>query len=167
MSEPSNFKIVIVWLLAGCAIYLGITWWNHEQVVQRQKTVVTSAGQSLEIERSRDGHYHIIALINGKQVPFLLDTGATSSALPASKAAQLGLVPFDKVTVNTANGVTQADVARAQFELPGLVRVDNLKVTLLPEMDGSGLLGMDVLGRLRMVQEGNRMMLSGSSANQP
>jgi aspartyl protease family protein len=164
MSEPSNFKIVIVWLLTGCAIYLGITWWNHEQVVQRQKTVVTSTGQSLEIERGRDGHYHVIALINGREIPFMLDTGATSSAIPANLASRLGLKPFTSITVNTANGTTQADVARAHFELPNLLRVDNLKVTLLSDMDGSGLLGMDVLGRLRMVQESNRMILSTSTS---
>ncbi len=162
MSEPSNFKIVIVWLLAGCAIYLGITWWNHEQVAQRQKTVVTSTGQSLEIERSRDGHYHVIALVNGKEIPFMLDTGATSSAIPASRASQLGLKPFTTITVNTANGTTQADVARAQFELPGLLRVDQLKITVLNEMDGPGLLGMDVLGKLRLVQEGNKMVLTSA-----
>jgi aspartyl protease family protein len=164
MREPSSFKIVIVWLLVGCAIYLGIIWWNHEQVVQRQKVVVTSSGQSLEIQRSRDGHYYVIALVNGKEIPFMLDTGATSSAIPARKAAQLGLVPHDKITVNTANGVTKADIARARFELLGLLRVDNLKLTLLPEMEGSGLLGMDVLGRLKMIQEGKRMVLSESAS---
>jgi aspartyl protease family protein len=162
MREPSNFKIVIVWLLVGCAIYLGITWWNHEQLAQRQKAVLTSTGQSLEIERSRDGHYHVNALVNGKVVPFMLDTGATSSAIPASRATQLGLAAFDTITVSTANGTTQAGVARAQLEMPGLLRVDQLKITLLTDMEGSGLLGMDVLGKLRLVQEGNKMILTGA-----
>ncbi len=162
MSEPSQFKIAIVWLLVGLALFLGITWWNHEQVVRSNKTVMTATGQSLEIERSRDGHYHVIAIVNGKEVAFMLDTGATSTALPANKAEQLNLKSFAKITVNTANGVTDADVARAQLELPGLLRVDQIKVTLLKEMEGEGLLGMDVLGKLRLVQEGNKIVLSSA-----
>ncbi len=161
-SEPSNFKILIVWLLVGCAVFLGISWWNHEQIAQRTKPVMLSTGQALEIERSRDGHYHIIALVNGQEVPFMLDTGATSSALPARIGKKIGLVPFDTVTVNTANGATQGAIARAQFEMPNLLRVENLKLTLLNEMDGTGLLGMDVLGKLKLVQEGNKMVLSGA-----
>jgi predicted aspartyl protease len=80
--------------------------------------------------------------------------------IPASRASQLGLKPFTQITVNTANGSTLADVARAQLELPGLLRVDQLKVTILNEMDDPGLLGMDVLGKLRLVQEGNKMVLT-------
>ena len=54
--------------------------------------------------------------------------------------------------VNTAGGVVQGWRGRATIELQGGVRAERLSVTVLPEL-GAPLLGMDLLSKLRVVQQ--------------
>jgi aspartyl protease family protein len=157
--EPSSFKIVIVWLLVGLAVYLAIEWYLNRQTAARVTNITTVSGQALQIERARDGHYHLVAQLNGKPVKFMLDTGATTTAIPARVAKVIGIEPQGSTEVSTANGSTTAALARANFAIPGLVQIENLRITVLEDMGRDGLLGMDVLGKLRLVQEADRLTL--------
>lgn len=169
MSEPSSFKVITVWLLVGTCIFLGWSWWEREEKLSQTKSVLTANGAGLQIERARDGHYHVVAQINNQAVPFLLDTGATSTAISAKVADKLNLTADGQVTVSTANGMTQARTARVDLRINNLVSVSNLRVTILPDLGGDGLLGMDVLGKLTMTQESaqgrGKLTLSTSKNN--
>ena len=44
--------------------------------------------------------------------------------------------------------------------IKNLIRIDGLPISILENLDGNSLLGMDVLGKLKMVQEGKRLTLS-------
>jgi aspartyl protease family protein len=162
--EPSSkLKITIVWLLVGLAVYLGISWYEASKL----KTVVNVSAngiKSLEIERSRDAHYHVLAKINGEPIEFMLDTGATSTAISAQTARKLGLSLSNPQTVSTANGPATAYQARVKLELPGgLIQIDNLRVGVLDNLGGTALLGMDVLGRLQLLQKDNRLVMSSGA----
>jgi aspartyl protease family protein len=169
MSEPSSFKVVTVWLLVGTCIFLAWSWWEREEKLAQTKSVLTSTGAGLQIERARDGHYHVVAQVNDQAVPFLLDTGATSTAISAKVAEKIKLVADGEVTVSTANGLMQARTARVDLRINNLVAVSNLRVTILPDLGGDGLLGMDVLGKLVITQETaqgrGKLTLSASKPN--
>jgi aspartyl protease family protein len=145
---PQSLKIVTVWLLLGGAVFLGLQAWQTQQ--QRMQFSASAEGV-IEIRRSADGHYHWPGRVNGVAVEFLVDTGATSTALPKALAERAGLVAEGRITSSTAGGVVQGVQSRADIELDGGVSAQRLRVAVLPGL-ASPLLGMDVLSRLHMTQ---------------
>lgn len=145
---PRSLKLVTVWLLVGAAVFVAIQWWQH----RAQQTRFQVSGGAMEIRRSDDGHYHWPGRINGRPVDFLIDTGATGTAIPASLAEDLELESRGSVRSSTAGGVVTGRLVRADLELQGGVKVERLQVVALPKLGDSPLLGMDVLGKLHWQQ---------------
>jgi aspartyl protease family protein len=150
MSEmPRTLKIVTVWLLAGLAVFVGYKGWEHYQ----QQTRFHYDGGLIEIKRGRDGHYHWPGRINGENVEFLVDTGATSTAMSQAMARELKLQTVGQVQSNTAGGTVAGSVVRIDLHLRGGVVAERLPVVALQGLNkGQPLLGMDVLGKLRWQQ---------------
>ena len=145
---PAWIKHLTVWLLLGLVMFLGVQAWQTQQ----RQTQFVIEGQTLEIRRSSDGHYHWPGRIAGRQVDFLIDTGATGTAIPAALARELGLPSVGEMQSNTAGGVVMGQIVVGDLELHGGVRAERLRMAALPNLT-SPLLGMDVLGRLRWQQE--------------
>ncbi len=146
---PNTLKIVTVWAVVGVLVFLGFRFYEHER--QRTSFQVTQAGV-IEIRRGPDGHYHWPGEINGLAVDFLIDTGATSTAMSQAMARRLSLAPVRSVQSHTAGGVVTGELVRADVELQGGVRVERLAIVALAGLDDRPLLGMDVMGRLRWQQ---------------
>lgn len=144
---PHGFKLLTIWLLIGVVIFLGFKAWEHQRVARRFQL----AGKTVVLTRSEDGHFHWPGRVEGVAVDFLVDTGATSTALPQALADKLGLKSLGPVRSNTAAGLVRGYAARADVALDGGVRAEGLTVTVLPTLDAP-LLGMDVLGRLHFSQ---------------
>jgi aspartyl protease family protein len=145
---PRTFKVVTVWALAGLVLFLGVQWWLHRAAQAR-----FSAGDDvIEIRRGPDGHYHWPGRINDLEVEFLVDTGATGTAIPTHLARELGLESLGSVSSSTAGGVVSGEVVRADIALQGGVTAQRLRVVALPGLADRPLLGMDVLGRLHWQQ---------------
>lgn len=148
---PRPLKIATVWLLVGLLLFLGVRAFEARQ----QDTRFQSSGAVVEIQRARDGHYHWPGEINGHAVDFLIDTGATRSAMSSALARQLELEPLGAVESMTAGGVVSGTLVRADIALRGGVRINRLRITALPGLSDQPLLGMDVLGKLRFEQQGS------------
>lgn len=151
---PGWLKHGTVWLLVALGLFMGVQGWQARERSMR----FVAEGSSIEIRRSGDGHYHWPGQINGRAVEFLIDTGATGTAIPAALARELGLVSQGSVQSNTAAGVTSGQVVVADLSLQGGVRAERLRMVALPGL-ASPLLGMDVLGRLRWQQGQGRMRI--------
>jgi aspartyl protease family protein len=149
-----TFKIVTVWLVLGVAVFLGFK--ALEQ--QRERMSFVEAQGRVEIRRSPDGHFHWPGTVNGVAVDFLVDTGATSTALPQALADRAGLESEGRVMSSTANGTVRGSVSRADIALQGHVQARRLRVTVLPGLS-SPLLGMDVLGRMQWSVAGGVMRI--------
>ncbi len=155
MSEfPHTLKHITLWLLLGTAVFLGVQAWQAQQ----RQSLFSAEGGVIELRRARDGHFHWPGQINGVAVEFLVDTGATRTALPQALAEAAGLVPEARVQSSTAGGTVAGWIGRGTLQLQGGVRVDRLPITVLPALS-SPLLGMDVLGRLKFSQEGGVLRL--------
>lgn len=145
---PHTFKLLTIWLLVGLGIFLGIKAWERERAASRFQL----AGQTVVLTRADDGHFHWPGRVGAVEVDFLVDTGATSTALPQSLAERAGLTPQGAVRTQTAGGAVRGFLARADITLDGGVRAEQLTVTVLPDL-AAPLLGMDVLGRLHFSQK--------------
>lgn len=145
---PHTIKLLTIWLLVGLVVFLGFKAWEREREASRFKL----AGQSIVLMRADDGHFHWPGRVGDIEVDFLVDTGATSTALPQALAERAGLKPLGAVRTHTAAGAVHGFAARADISLQGGVSADRLAVTVLPDL-GAPLLGMDVLGRLHFSQK--------------
>jgi len=144
---PRVLKHVTLWLLIGTGLFLALQAWQAQQRQSR----FSSRGGVIELRRSPDGHFHWPGQVNGLAVEFLVDTGATRSALPQALARAAGLQPEGRVQSATAGGLVAGWSARVDLQLQGGVRAERLPITVLPAL-GAPLLGMDVLGKLQFSQ---------------
>jgi aspartyl protease family protein len=156
---PRGLKIATVWLLIGVGLFLAVQAFQSQQ----QRASFEVSGTQLRIARAADGHYHWPARINGHAIDFLIDTGATTSALPASLARRLDLPTVGKVASQTAGGAVTGTVVRADLELQGGVRIERMRIVALPAL-ASPLLGMDVLGKLSWRQAGGELVIDMAEA---
>jgi aspartyl protease family protein len=125
----------------------------------RSATAATPAKKSgsgndvMFVARGRDGHFGVDAVIGGRRVPFLVDTGASIVALKSDDAERLGIKPSNRdrlVRMETANGIVSARQVRlAQIEIGSLVVQDVDAVVMPAGKLGQNLLGMSFLSRLR------------------
>src|ERR1700744_2922736 len=104
------------------------------QPASDQVAVVTTAttgaqGNPAMISKDPDGHYWTHAVVDGHDVHFLVDTGASAVALTADDARRLGYVPETLnygYQVTTANGVARAaKVTLGSISVAG-AEVDNV-----------------------------------------
>jgi aspartyl protease family protein len=111
----------------------------------------TSKSGAAQVLRSADGHYWAEAVIDGRAVRVLVDTGASVVALTREDALRLGLTlspaDFDK-TVQTAAGPARA--AAVTLNSVSIAGAEVREVQALVVEDGlaQSLLGMSYLGRL-------------------
>lgn len=145
---PGWLKHATVWLLLAVGLFLGVQAWQRQATQARIEVM----GGVIEIRRSADGHYHWPGSVGGQPVDFLVDTGATGTAIPAALARRLGLPVVGRVRSSTAGGVVDADVVQGDVLLQGGLRADRLRMAALPDLHAP-LLGMDVLGKLRWQQQ--------------
>ena len=143
-----HLKLLAVWGIIGALVFVAFQTLEKK----RKRTQFQAHGEVVDIQRGDDGHYHWPGTINGHAVEFLIDTGATGTALSASLSKKLKLEPIGEVESSTAGGVVTGQLVRADIVLQGGVRVDSLRVVALPALGDHPLLGMDVLGRLRWQQ---------------
>ena len=144
-----TWKLATAWMLLGVAVFVGVQAWQSAQ--QRSRFSVDALSGAIELRRAPDGHFHWPGSVNGIGVDFLVDTGATGTAIPQALADRAGLVAEARLQSSTAGGVVQGTLARADVALQGGVRAERLRVAVLPRLE-SPLLGMDVLSKMRFTQ---------------
>lgn len=115
---------------------------------------------SIVLTQDRSGHYQVEGLINGQKVDFLVDTGATTIALPASTARAIGLEFGPQVTVNTANGPTRAWMTRLDRVSIGAIERGNVSASITESDFGGVLLGMSFLKHYSLQQQDRKLIIT-------
>lgn len=113
--------------------------------------VVLSAGSN--------GHFATTARINNRFVDVMVDTGATSVALPYEEAARLGVRPASSdfvVATRTANGIQHSAAVTLREVRIDTIRLYDVEALVAPRGAlSTTLLGMSFLSRLKQVEMGN------------
>ncbi|MDZ7663104.1 retropepsin-like aspartic protease family protein [Thiohalophilus sp.] len=137
--------------------YLGDQHNPNQQVVQRQ---AADGSREVVLKQNRQGHYLANGKINGQEVTFLLDTGATDIAIPENIANRLGLPRGRQVQFQTANGVARGYSTRLESVSLGNIRLTDLPASINPNVAHDEiLLGMSFLRQLEMNQKDNTLTL--------
>lgn len=111
----------------------------------------TVLGGETRIPLAPDGHYWVRATINGQRANFLIDTGATVSAVSPTIAEAAGLqarrggIP---VQIKTANGSVVAQIASADRIAFGNIAAQGIDVVIAPGLGETNIIGMNLLSRL-------------------
>lgn len=109
-------------------------------------------GQSLRVPVAPDGHYWVEGSINGTPARFLIDSGATITALSDQTARAAGL-NFDigepGVVMTTANGKVEAPRSNIARLAIGPIAANDLPVVVSPAFGEVNVIGMNMLSRLK------------------
>jgi len=117
-----------------------------------QRTVLKADGQ---------GHFVADGQVNGAAVRFLVDTGATLIALPATDARRMGVSYLNapRGVVNTANGSAAAYKVKLDTVRVGDITINNVDAVVHGTEMPWVLLGMSFLNRLQMNRQGDELKL--------
>lgn len=123
----------------------------------------TVSGGTLKIRLSPDGHYWADAEVNGMPVRFLIDSGATTTAL-SLKTAQAAKVDINEggfpTYLNTANGTVEAQRGTIATLRVGPMMALDLPVVVAEAFGDSNVLGMNFLSEMKSWRvEGREMIL--------
>jgi len=117
-------------------------------------------GEELRIPKAEDGHFWVEASVNGHEVPFLVDSGASITTISKEVADRAGIeTGFRAAEVETANGsVIMRHAYADQFHVGGIGRTEfPLFVNANSE---SNVLGMNFLSSLESWRvEGNYLVM--------
>jgi aspartyl protease family protein len=135
---------------------------TREMEQHAENAAQTGSRSSVTLASDSSGHFVTAGRVNGGEVRFMVDTGATMVTLPFSDARRLGidLKRARPATSMTANGPVQ--VYRVKLDT---VQVGDLVMTNVDGIVHSGdaldigLLGMSFLNRTEMRREGANLML--------
>ncbi|UWR12981.1 retropepsin-like aspartic protease family protein [Sulfitobacter mediterraneus] len=145
-----TLQYAAVWgmIFVGGAAAVGL-WQDISRSGSGAQVQMTGAGQII-VPRARDGHYYLTAMINGENVRFVVDTGATDMVLTQADAERAGINLENLAYLgraNTANGqVRTAFVRLNEITLGDVTDRDVSAVVNEGEMEQS-LMGMGYLQR--------------------
>lgn len=155
--------ITLAWLLALALLTLVFNDWLEEQHNPNPRPASSGNEQGLgevHLVRNRYGHYVATGHINGHEVEFLLDTGATDVSIPAALARRLALMPGAAVPVHTAGGIIEVYLTTVSQIGLGSILIEDVPAHINPHVRGDAvLLGMSFLKHLEFSQRGNTLSL--------
>ncbi len=169
-------------LLAGCLLLLGVMKWGSEPAAEpgteletelgtgpaleqsrnaesapRQITRSTALGAELVIPAGRNGHFVVTAEVEGVEILFLVDTGASQVILTAEDAERLGhSVDFLEFSdrFQTANGAVRgAPLLLSELRI-GDLEIEDVRASVIQAPMSTSLLGMSFLSRLEGYEVG-------------
>ncbi|MGD8783869.1 MAG: TIGR02281 family clan AA aspartic protease [Thioalkalispiraceae bacterium] len=124
------------------------------------ETAFSDGAREVVLKRNRYGHYNVTGYINGEEVEFLVDTGATDISVPQHIAEQIGLQRLYEVRFDTANGTAMGYATRLASVQIGNIQLQELSASINPNVDDSTvLLGMSFLKKIEFTQRGDTLIL--------
>jgi aspartyl protease family protein len=126
-----------------------------------RSSAATSDRQQATLAADSRGHFIVDGAVNGTPIRFLVDTGATSVALPGAEATRLGLDYRKGPTsyTKTASGVVRVYRVRLDTVRLGGIELTGVEGIVIEQGLDTALLGMSFLNRVEMKREGQTMTL--------
>ncbi len=122
------------------------------------KNPIESTAKGIIISADRRGHYSGTGMINHYKMKFMIDTGATSIAVPSELAKQAGLKFGMPVISRTAAGNVRAFQTTIPILTMGAITLKNTHAVILDKLD-QVLVGMTVLKQFKVMQYDGKMVI--------
>ena len=170
MARRERFAKVLTFALAWVAIFgagfilftfrenLGYVW-------QRMKAEATGEpvreGEQLRVPMAIDGHFWVTGTVNGVEVKFLVDSGATMTTIGNETAERAGIAVTQNPNqvVRTGNGLVRVGSGSADQLTVGNIRRSDFALHVAAS-EGLNVLGMNFLSTLdRWGVEGRWLVL--------
>ncbi|MGI9297452.1 MAG: retropepsin-like aspartic protease family protein [Gammaproteobacteria bacterium] len=147
------------WALLLLILTLVFNGFLRDRQNPNRLSVLQNQSGGLELRANPNGQYFAEGRINGAAVVFLLDTGATTVAVPPHIASRAGLREGAPVPIETAAGKTTARRTHIRrLELGNFIFSD-LRAVIIPSEDNTVLLGMNALSELEITQQDGKLFL--------
>jgi aspartyl protease family protein len=135
----------------------GITRIRAPVVDIKEKALdLVSGGVILKIDRQ--GHFRGTALVNNVPMPFIIDTGATRTSIPAKMAVAANLPFGSTIQTSTAGGQVIDHLTQMTSLKIGNAEIRNLDANISQYLD-EVLIGMNTLKYFNMKQSSDTLTL--------
>ncbi|MEL6171554.1 MAG: TIGR02281 family clan AA aspartic protease [Pseudomonadota bacterium] len=154
-SLGKNAQYAMVWGLLFLGVIAGVGLWGDIRNTVQPGTYSAFDDGRVELTRSMDGHYYVTAKVNGADVDFVVDTGATQIVLTEDDAVRAGLNTTDLAFVgraSTANGVVRTAPVRLDSLSIGPIEDRGIAAVVNGGELFQSLLGMSYLQRFESVE---------------
>jgi aspartyl protease family protein len=165
-----TLRNVLIWVAAGGVLVIGFSYQHElENMGLRIRSnlapdyPVSTGPHEMVLLEGEGGNYHVDGMVNGQQVRFLIDTGASDIVLSPADARRAGVelsnLSFDRV-YETANGIGHGAIAEVGGLSVGDIHFTNVRVAINGAQMSSSLLGMAFLRRLKSYSfSGNTLVM--------
>jgi len=121
-----------------------------------------SGPQSVTLAAGAGGHFMADGQINGGAIRFMVDTGASTVAIPAREAVRLRIdyKSGRRGTTQTAGGPTPMYIVRLDSVRIGSIELQSVDAMVIEQGLDISLLGNTFLNRMEMRREGQTMTLT-------
>ncbi|MFM9978925.1 MAG: TIGR02281 family clan AA aspartic protease [Sphingomonadaceae bacterium] len=150
-------RMALIWVAVFSGVFVlflfrgevGVVW--DRAVAELGGTSAKAVGNTYRIPKSDDGHFWVRARVNGTPVRFMVDTGASVTALSdvSARAANVETSSGFGVIVETANGTVENRRARIERLEVGPIVIENAPALISETLGETNLLGMSFLSALR------------------
>ena len=156
MRQPigKTLKMALAWVaIFGVGFILFSFRGEFSSIGQRLKAEALGTeivqGEEVRIPMADDGHFWVSAKLNGHDVRFMIDSGASTTTISRNVAIAAGVpIGNEFVLVKTANGTARATKAYAnRLQIAHMERID-FPIDI-NENDDTNLLGMNFLSTLQ------------------
>jgi|TARA_R110002096_G_scaffold266710_1_gene460356 aspartyl protease family protein len=154
VSNPGqSLRNMAGWVIIFGVLGLGYSIWNGNGRLASELNPAAGefAEGAITFRADLSGHYFIRAEVNGVEIGFMVDTGATHIVLNKADAEKIG---FDierldfNMPASTANGVVYSAAVNLGSVTVGPIRIENIDGYVNQGELGVSLLGMSFLNRL-------------------
>lgn len=163
-------KAALAWVAIFAALFAIFSFrYEFKSIWERVKADISGTsgqtvnGDVIELRRQDDGHYWLQAEVNGNPVRFMIDSGATITAMNAQTAADSG-VDVDTngypMILDTANGRVTAKRGSVKKLEIGSHSIADHQVVVSDSFGDTNVLGMNFLDSMKSWKvEANMMVL--------
>jgi aspartyl protease family protein len=147
-------KLALAWIVIFAAGFVIVSFRDDfGYLAQRLKAEAIGTpveqGRETRIPMALDGHFWVDAKLNGKDVKFLIDSGATMTTIDrdTARAAGVELSPRRDLFVRTGNGVIRVSSGQADEIQVGDIKRSDLGLQIT-DNDDLNVIGMNFLSSL-------------------
>jgi aspartyl protease family protein len=163
-------KMALAWIAIFAALFAVFSFrFEFQTIWERIKSDFagtagqTVSGEAIALQRQDDGHYWLQVQVNGRPVDFMIDSGATTTAMNAKTATDTAIdvdAEGFPVFIDTANGRVAAKRGLIQSMQIGPHKLQDHHVVVSENFGDTNVLGMNFLDGMKSWNvEGNVMTL--------